>query len=282
MEEQTNAHTRLQRCCPAGKCYWSQKTPFPLEGNHQDPAGSAGHAGHYPQGVPGTASQHRRPPAGSPLGCWWPVPGWLPTRHSFTPGLAPGSLHRQPPAQDPRGSSPPPGGTSCPRSSFAAARLQKHSRTPEPPFPPCISSGDGSKGCSPRAEANFFFSFCWKTPHKGSRGPVTALAGGTSPPGSPPPSPALPAACGRAEPSHLARRWALPPAAGSFGIPSGGEAQAEDNGACGGIVRAPRPASKVFHPNIRRAALKITVISRPSLRPPGRVRPSLHGCGQCC
>lgn len=67
MEEQTNAHTRLQSCCPAGKCYWSQKTPFPLEGTQQDPASSTGHAGRCPHEVPGTATA-----SGHPLG---DVPG---------------------------------------------------------------------------------------------------------------------------------------------------------------------------------------------------------------
>lgn len=209
MEEQTNAHTRLQSCCPADKCYWSQKTPFPLEGNQRDPASSSGHTGCYPQGVPGTATKNSHPPVACPR---------LPPRSAQMHTRSCSRLAPQPaPCPAPTGvfssdrrdqphhvvlvlvlcqHHPP----QRERSWFTTTQLQKRSCMPEPTFPPCISSGVGVQRLRSKriSQLLFFFHFARKRPTS-----TPVMDGEICPPARPPFSQPLPAASIRLELSHL-------------------------------------------------------------------------------
>lgn len=156
MEEQTDAHARLQSCCPAGKCYCSQEL-FPLEGAQQEPGCRAGHC---PQAVPATATRNCHP-AGISL--HQHVPAWQ------TPHLArlwARICSRFAPEQG----SPDLTGISSghPTTGARASTTQPMSSTRGvgslPPNYSSVPMDSGSKACSLRGEGIFLHHFATKHP----------------------------------------------------------------------------------------------------------------------
>lgn len=144
MEEQTDAHTRLQRRCPAGKCYWSQKLPA-----GRRPAGASQQRWArrpLPTDCPWHCYQEQPPPLGSP--------GKALAWHSLVPGFAP----RSAPCPAPTGifSDHP---TTLPWGWSHASSTQLRSNTRRagslPPNYNSVSMESGSIACSPRGEVSF-------------------------------------------------------------------------------------------------------------------------------
>lgn len=133
------------------------ETRFPLEGTQQEPASSAGHAGHCPQTVPGTATKNRH--------SHWDLPGpACPSLANLLPGTA---LCRDLlPACSSSAPSPAPTGTFPDHPSMLpwgwshASTIHHMSNTRGagslPPSYNSISMESGSKACSARGEDRLY------------------------------------------------------------------------------------------------------------------------------
>lgn len=138
---------------------------FLLEGTQQEPASSAGHAGHCPQTVPGTATKNSHP--------HWDLPGpACPSLANPLPGTA--SCQDLLPACSRSAPCPAPTGifsdhpTTLPWGWSHASSTQLMSNTRGagslPPNYNSVSMEAGPKACSPRGEVSFFHHFARKQP----------------------------------------------------------------------------------------------------------------------